>query len=101
MQNEYLADLNGLIEEESKALSDELYPAILDKKERQMLTYREAYMPSLFNVETVRLEPGDFEMPGGPSRRIICARCGGGRQRRQKPFGHFESHPASDKASYK
>jgi formylmethanofuran dehydrogenase subunit E len=64
--------------EESRELADKLYPAILDKKERQMLTDREACVPSLFKVETVRLEPGDFEMAGRPRRRIICARCGEG-----------------------
>jgi formylmethanofuran dehydrogenase subunit E len=64
--------------EESRKLADELYPAIPDKKERQMLTYREACLSALFKVETVRLEPGDLEMPGRPRRRIICASCGEG-----------------------
>lgn len=64
--------------EEARQLADALYSSVADKKERQMLTYREADVPSLFKVETVRVEPDDFEMPGRPRRRIICAECGEG-----------------------
>lgn len=64
--------------EESRELADALYPSVADKKERQMLTYREAEAPSLFKVEAVGVEPSDFEMPGRPRRRIICAQCGEG-----------------------
>src|SRR5689334_2024615 len=64
--------------EESRELADALYPSIPDKKERQMLTYREADAPLLFKFESVRVEPDSFEMPGRPRRRIICARCGEG-----------------------
>ena len=64
--------------EESRELADALYPAVGDKKERQMLTYREADASALFKVEPVRVELDDFEMPGRPRRRIICARCGEG-----------------------
>jgi formylmethanofuran dehydrogenase subunit E len=64
--------------EESRALADALYPALGDKKERQMLTYREVDVYALFKVESVRLELDDFEMPGRPRRRIICAQCGEG-----------------------
>ncbi len=64
--------------EESRELADMLYPAIVDKKERQMLTYRGADASLLFKVESVRPELNDFEMPGRPRRRIICAQCGEG-----------------------
>jgi formylmethanofuran dehydrogenase subunit E len=64
--------------EESRELADTLFPTIGDKKERQMLTYREAEVSALFKVESVRLELVDFEMPGRPRRRIICAQCGEG-----------------------
>jgi formylmethanofuran dehydrogenase subunit E len=64
--------------EESRELADELYPAIGDKKERQMLTYREADVDILFKIEPVRLSLEDFEMPGRPRRRINCAQCGEG-----------------------
>jgi formylmethanofuran dehydrogenase subunit E len=64
--------------EESRELADALYPAVENKKERQMLTYREADTEELFKVESVRIELDDFEMPGRPRRRIICAQCGEG-----------------------
>lgn len=64
--------------EESRELADSLFPAIEDKKERQMLTYRGADVSDLFKVESVRLELDEFEMPGRPRRRIICAQCGEG-----------------------
>ena len=64
--------------EESRELADSLFPAVADKKERQMLTYRRADLPLLFKVEAVRLELEDFEMPGRPRKRIICAQCGEG-----------------------
>lgn len=64
--------------EESRELADALYPAVGDKKERQMLTYREADDSELFKVEFVSIELDDFEKPGRPRRRIICAQCGEG-----------------------
>lgn len=64
--------------EESRDLADALFPAIEDKKERQMLTYRQAEVSALFKVESVRLVLDEFEMPGRPRRRIICAQCGEG-----------------------
>jgi formylmethanofuran dehydrogenase subunit E len=64
--------------EESRELADALYPAVGDKKERQMLTYREVDDSSLFKVESVRLELDGFEMPGRPRRRVICELCGEG-----------------------
>lgn len=64
--------------EESRDLADALYPAVENKKERQMLTYREARESDLFKVEAVRVDLDDFEKPGRPRRRIICAQCGEG-----------------------
>lgn len=64
--------------EESRELADALYPEVEDKKERQMLTYREARGSELFKVESVSVDLDDFEKPGRPRRRIICAQCGEG-----------------------
>jgi formylmethanofuran dehydrogenase subunit E len=64
--------------EESRELADRLFHSISDKKERQMLTYRQADASMLFKFEAVRIELSDFEMPGRPRRRIICVRCGEG-----------------------
>lgn len=64
--------------DESRELADKLFPSIADKKERQMLTYREAEISSLFKIEPVRVELDDFELPGRPRRRVKCAQCGEG-----------------------
>ena len=64
--------------EESRELADALHPSVESKKERQMLTYREADPSVLFKVVPVRAVLDDLEMPGRPRRRINCALCGEG-----------------------
>jgi len=64
--------------EESRELADALYPAVEDKKARQMLTYREADDSELFKVEAVSIDLDDLEKPGRPRKRINCAQCGEG-----------------------
>ena len=64
--------------DESRELAEELFPEISSKKERQMLAYREAPDDKMFKIERVRIELGEFEMPGRPSRRIVCELCGEG-----------------------
>ena len=64
--------------EESRELADALHPSVESKKERQMLTYRDADPSALFKVETVRAVLDELEMPGRPRRRIICELCGEG-----------------------
>ncbi len=61
--------------DESRQLADSLFPSVEDRKERQMLAYKQAGESDLFKVESVRIELKDFEMPGRPRRRIICAQC--------------------------
>ncbi len=64
--------------DESRELADSLFPRVESKKERQMLTYREASDSELFKVERVRVSLKDYEMPGKPLRRIQCRMCGEG-----------------------
>jgi formylmethanofuran dehydrogenase subunit E len=61
--------------DESRVLADELYPGIVSKKERQMLTYREASAEQLFKIEWVRVDFTDLDMPGKPSKRLTCELC--------------------------
>ena len=61
--------------DESRALADELYPGIVSKKERQMLTYREASAEQLFKIEWVRIDLTDLDMPGKPIKRLTCELC--------------------------
>jgi len=64
--------------EESRELADARHPEIESKKERQFLTYREAADEELFKTERVRVRYGEFDAPGRPLRRTLCARCGEG-----------------------
>ena len=61
--------------EESRALADSLYAQVESRKERQMLTYRELEDERLFKIERVRVDLGEFDMPGRPRSRVSCARC--------------------------
>ena len=67
-----------VVKEASRELADALYPTIGDKKERQLLTYRDADESEFFKVESVEIELDDFEKPGRLRKRIICAQCGEG-----------------------
>jgi formylmethanofuran dehydrogenase subunit E len=62
----------------SRALADALYPQIVDKKERQLLTYREATDVELFKAERVAVDYGEMDAPGRPRARITCEMCGEG-----------------------
>lgn len=64
--------------DESRALADSLHPEIESKKDRQMLTYREASVDQLFAVHPVRVEFTKFDEPGKPLSRVTCTKCGEG-----------------------
>jgi formylmethanofuran dehydrogenase subunit E len=64
--------------DESRTLADELHPGVSSKKERQMLTYREALAEELFKVESVQLDVKALDMPGRPIKRVTCELCGEG-----------------------
>ena len=61
--------------DESRALADSLYAHVESRKERQMLAYRELADEQLFKIERVRVDLGEFDLPGRPRARLICARC--------------------------
>lgn len=64
--------------DESRELADTLFPCVGSKKERQMLTYRQADDSDLFKIEDVRVDLSSFEMPGKPRSRVTCQQCGEG-----------------------
>jgi formylmethanofuran dehydrogenase subunit E len=64
--------------ESSRALADQRYGKIQDKRERQFRTYREATDEDLFEVASVRVDLRDLDAPGTPRRRVICSSCGEG-----------------------
>ena len=64
--------------ESSRALADERYSHIANKRERQFRAYSEATDDELFKTELVSLELADFDAPGSPRSRVICSVCGEG-----------------------
>ena len=61
--------------ESSRALADERYSDIADKRTRQFRAYSEASDDELFKTELVEIELSDFDVPGSPRSRVICAVC--------------------------
>ena len=64
--------------ESSRALADEKFPSIANKRERQFRAYREATDEELFASESVALELNEMDAPGNPRSRVICDSCGEG-----------------------
>jgi len=64
--------------ESSRALADERYAEIPDKRQRQFHAYSEATDDELFKTELVSVELSEFDAPGSPRSRVICAVCGEG-----------------------
>ena len=61
--------------ESSRALADDRYSQIADKRTRQFRAYSEATDDELFKTELVSLELRDFDAPGSPRSRVICSVC--------------------------
>ena len=64
--------------ESSRALADERFSEIADKRQRQFRAYTEAGDDELFKTELVSVELKDFDAPGSPRSRVICSVCGEG-----------------------
>lgn len=64
--------------DESRGLADALFPEMVNKKERQMLAYRELDDAELFIIQRVRVDINELDLPGSPRRRISCRQCGEG-----------------------
>lgn len=64
--------------ESSRALADKRYQHLESKRERQFRTYREATDDELFEVQPVKIDLSDNDLPGSPRSRVICSSCGEG-----------------------
>src|SRR5688572_26400453 len=64
--------------ESSRALADEKFASIANKRERQFRAYTEATDEELFASESVALELSEMDAPGSPRSRVICAVCNEG-----------------------
>ena len=61
--------------ESSRALADERYGSIANKRERQFRAYSEATDEELFKIEDVAVELSEMDAPGSPRSRVTCAVC--------------------------
>lgn len=64
--------------ESSRGLADQRFPEILNKKDRQMCTYRAASDDQLFAVNLVKVSLSEMDAPGHPRSRVTCDQCGEG-----------------------
>jgi formylmethanofuran dehydrogenase subunit E len=64
--------------ESSRALADEKFASIANKRERQFRAYSEATDEELFTIESVAIELDEMDLPGSPRSRVICESCGEG-----------------------
>ncbi len=61
--------------DDSRALAERCFPLIINKKERQLLTYRAASDEDLFRTEFVRVDYDESDAPGRPRSRVACNVC--------------------------
>lgn len=64
--------------ESSRALADERFASIANKRERQFRAYSEATDEELFAIEGVAIELSEMDVPGSPRSRVMCESCGEG-----------------------
>ncbi|MBA2849661.1 formylmethanofuran dehydrogenase [Thermosulfuriphilus ammonigenes] len=62
--------------EEARKLADGLFPEIDDRYRRQLEAYKALSDDDLFQVEEVKVDINDFDLPGRPRRRVRCQVCG-------------------------
>jgi formylmethanofuran dehydrogenase subunit E len=87
----------------SRGLADARYACLESRKERQMLTYREASVEELFKIEAVSVHFRETDAPGRPRSRVTCERClegvNDGREITRQD-GEVLCRPCSDGAYY-
>ena len=64
--------------ESSRALADERFASIANKRERQFRAYTEATDEELFKIEEVAVQLNEMDAPGSPRSRVICEICSEG-----------------------
>ncbi|MGI6656691.1 MAG: FmdE family protein [Desulfobulbus sp.] len=62
--------------EESRELADSYCPEIENRYDRQLEAYKQMPLNELFTFQPVRVPLRDCDMPGRPTRRVQCQRCG-------------------------
>ncbi len=62
--------------EEARELSKNYFPEIEDKYKRQLEAYKVMPDEELFEVQEVKVEIPECDLPGRPLRRLQCESCG-------------------------
>lgn len=62
--------------EESREIAKTYCPEIKDKYKQQLEAYRIMSEDDLFNVQRVRVEIPQVDLPGRPLKRVQCEQCG-------------------------
>jgi formylmethanofuran dehydrogenase subunit E len=62
--------------ESSRKLADARHVEMPDRRQRQMLAYREATDEELFKIERVKVRLNELDLPGRPRSRVVCVECG-------------------------
>lgn len=62
--------------ESSRKLADARHLETPDRRQRQMLAYREAADEELFKIERVKVRLNEQDLPGRPRTRVVCVECG-------------------------
>lgn len=65
-----------LAKEEARELAKSYCPDIEDKYRRQLEAYKRMRDDELFDVQEVRVNIQECDLPGRPLRRVRCSRCG-------------------------
>jgi formylmethanofuran dehydrogenase subunit E len=88
--------------DESRTLAKNYFPDIENKYTAQLEAYKIMSDEELFNVMQVRVTIRPEDMPGRPSRRVVCETCGEQVQdgREQYRDGRALCRPCADRGYY-
>ncbi len=64
--------------DEARERAADYAPRDMAKHEAQLFAYQQMPERELFNIQAVRVQVPEFDLPGRPLRRVVCARCGEG-----------------------
>ncbi len=65
-----------LAREDARELARNYCPEIEDKYRQQLEAYKRMRDDELFDIQEVRVNIPECDLPGRPLRRVICVRCG-------------------------
>lgn len=61
--------------DESRGRADQLFPGIINRRERQVLAYQKMKPEELFKEEFVTVKYNKMDAPGRPLSRVACCKC--------------------------